>query len=123
MKKIRAITQCKGEGQGSCRRCLQIYGWSTEWMHFLYRVEGIEGLYCSKHAEQVAKGIKPTYKRGTRIESLDELLECDLIWIQYDYRNYKIYAKGWFMSWSVVSTYTLLRKGNIYKVEKIQEDN
>ena len=40
------ITQCKGEGQGSCKRCNEHGIWNRHWMCFLYEVEGMEGCYC-----------------------------------------------------------------------------
>lgn len=40
------ITQCKGEGQGECRRCRELKGWNRHWTSFLYEIEGREGVYC-----------------------------------------------------------------------------
>jgi hypothetical protein len=40
------ITQCKGEGQGSCRRCTDRGKWNVHWMCFLYKIEDYEGCYC-----------------------------------------------------------------------------
>ena len=40
------ITQCKGEGQGSCKRCNEHGIWNRRWACFLYKVEGMEGCYC-----------------------------------------------------------------------------
>lgn len=40
------ITKCKGEGQGSCKRCLDKGKWNIMWMCFLYNIEGYEGCYC-----------------------------------------------------------------------------
>lgn len=40
------ITQCKEEGQGSCKRCSDRGKWNRAWMSFLYRIEGYEGCYC-----------------------------------------------------------------------------
>ena len=40
------ITQCKGDGLGTCKRC-EDYGMdSINWMCFLYEIEGMEGKYC-----------------------------------------------------------------------------
>ncbi len=41
------IIQCKGEGQGSCKRCSDKGKWNRNWMCFLYKVEGREGYYCA----------------------------------------------------------------------------
>ena len=40
------IIDCKGEGQGSCKRCLDRGIWNVSWMCFLYKIEGYEGCYC-----------------------------------------------------------------------------
>lgn len=40
------ITKCKGEGQGSCKRCTDRGIWNRSWMCFLYEIEGYEGCYC-----------------------------------------------------------------------------
>lgn len=40
------VTQCKGEGQGSCKRCVDNGKWNQNWMCFLYHIEGHEGCYC-----------------------------------------------------------------------------
>lgn len=40
------ITQCKGEGQGSCKRCSDKGIWNRKWMCFLYKIKGLEGCYC-----------------------------------------------------------------------------
>ena len=40
------VTKCKGEGQGSCRRCEDNGVWNRTWMCFLYEIEGMNGCYC-----------------------------------------------------------------------------
>ena len=40
------VVQCKGEGQGSCKRCSDNGKWNVTWMCFLYKIEGHEGCYC-----------------------------------------------------------------------------
>lgn len=40
------VTQCKGEGHGSCKRCSDKGKWNRTWMCFLYKIEGYEGCYC-----------------------------------------------------------------------------
>lgn len=47
------ITQCKGEGQGSCKRCLDKGIWNRKWMCFLYKIEGYEGIYCSDCVKEI----------------------------------------------------------------------
>lgn len=45
MKDIK-VTNCKGNGQGSCKRCSERGIWNRKWMCFLYKIEGYEGCYC-----------------------------------------------------------------------------
>lgn len=40
------IRQCKGDGQGSCRRCEELGKWNRTWMVFLYKIDDREGCYC-----------------------------------------------------------------------------
>ena len=40
------VVKCKGEGQGSCKRCKEKGKWNRAWMCFLYEIEGHEGIYC-----------------------------------------------------------------------------
>lgn len=43
---LKAI-KCTGSGQGSCKRCDDKGKWNRTWMCFLYKIEGLEGVYCS----------------------------------------------------------------------------
>ena len=47
------ITKCKGEGQGSCKRCSDNGIWNIHWTCFLYKVEGLEGCYCEKCVKEM----------------------------------------------------------------------
>ena len=49
------ITQCQGEGQGSCKRCNDKGIWNVNWMCFLYRIEGLEGCYCEKCVKEIMR--------------------------------------------------------------------
>ena len=40
------VTQCKGEGHGSCKRCTDNGKWNMMWMCFLYKIDGLDGCYC-----------------------------------------------------------------------------
>lgn len=51
------VTQCLGEGQGGCKRCKELKGWSRTWMCFLYEIEGKEGIYCHECVEAIKKDI------------------------------------------------------------------
>ena len=49
------VTQCKGEGQGSCKRCADNGKWNISWMCFLYEIDGYDGCYCSNCVKEIAK--------------------------------------------------------------------
>lgn len=51
------ITQCKGEGQGSCRRCDLNGKWNRTWMCFLYEIEGLEGCYCEDCVNEYVRDV------------------------------------------------------------------
>ena len=46
------ITQAQGEGQGQCALCKKRGKWNVQWMDFLYKVEGKEGVYCKNCADE-----------------------------------------------------------------------
>lgn len=50
------IVQCKGEGQGSCKRCNDHGLWNKTWMCFLYKIEGYEGCYCPDCIKKIKDG-------------------------------------------------------------------
>ena len=41
------ITQAQGNGQGQCALCKKRGKWNVQWMCFLYKVEGKDGVYCN----------------------------------------------------------------------------
>ena len=47
------ITQCSGEGQSSCKRCLDKVKWNVSWMCFLYKINGLDGCYCSDCVKEI----------------------------------------------------------------------
>lgn len=47
------IEQCSGEGQGSCKMCSDNGKWNVNWMCFLYRVDGYDGIYCHECVEKI----------------------------------------------------------------------
>lgn len=49
------ITQCQGEGQGSCKRCNDKGIWNVNWMCFLYKIEGLEGCYCRECVKEIMR--------------------------------------------------------------------
>ena len=40
------ITQAQGNGQGQCTLCKKRGKWNVQWMCFLYKIDGKEGVYC-----------------------------------------------------------------------------
>lgn len=50
------VTKAKGEGHGSCRRCLDNGKWNKQWMCFLYKIENLEGCYCSDCMKEITNG-------------------------------------------------------------------
>ena len=57
LKKVKA-TCCEGEGQGSCKRCVDKGIWNRMWMSFLYKIEGLEGCYCAKCVDEIMEEMK-----------------------------------------------------------------
>ena len=47
------ITQCQGEGQGSCKRCDDKGKWNRVWTSMLYKIEGLDGCYCSSCVKEL----------------------------------------------------------------------
>ena len=50
------ITKCKGEGQGSCKRCNDHGIWNRHWMTLLCKIEGYEGCYCPDCVKEILDG-------------------------------------------------------------------
>lgn len=48
------ITQAQGNGQGQCALCKKRGKWNVQWMVFLYKVEGKDGVYCQSCADELA---------------------------------------------------------------------
>lgn len=47
------ITQCKGEGQGSCKRCDDRGKWNRVRTSMLYKIDGTDGCYCSNCVKEI----------------------------------------------------------------------
>lgn len=53
---IMNITRCEGDGQGVCIRCIEVKKLGTgawNWMTMLYKIEGLEGHYCSQCVAEI----------------------------------------------------------------------
>lgn len=53
--KILNIKRCKGEGQGSCKMCEDNGIFNRCWMTMLYKIEGMDGCYCSQCVDKIKK--------------------------------------------------------------------
>ena len=51
------IKQCSGEGLGSCKMCSDNGNWNRNWMCFLYRINGYEGVYCKECVDKITAKI------------------------------------------------------------------
>ena len=49
------VQKCTGEGLGSCKSCDDKGIWNRNWMCFLYKIEGYDGVYCRKCVEEITK--------------------------------------------------------------------
>lgn len=45
--------EAQGNGQGQCALCKKRNKWNVQWMCFLYKVEGKEGVYCKNCAIEI----------------------------------------------------------------------
>lgn len=59
---------------------------------------------------------KSKYCKGEKITSLDELAKQE-----YIYWQDKIVHNGWFMSWQFILAYNYIKRGEIYRAEKVGE--
>lgn len=61
------------------------------------------------------------YIIGERINSLDELVQCDLVYfVATGFK--KVYHRGWFMSWQLHMVKDMVDHGYIYKAIKRSTD-
>lgn len=49
------VIKCDGNGQGSCKRCLDQGKWNRMLMCFLYHIDGYEGCYCHDCVKEILK--------------------------------------------------------------------
>lgn len=56
------ITRCKGNGQGTCKRCSDRGIWNKSWMCFLYHIEGYEGCYCIDCVNKIRENYRKPLK-------------------------------------------------------------
>lgn len=47
------ITQASGTGQGQCALCKKRDKYNVQWMTFLYKIEGKEGVYCKNCVDEI----------------------------------------------------------------------
>ena len=59
------ITHAQGNGQGQCALCKKRGIWNVQWMCFLYKVEGEEGVYCKHCVDELRwQSVVDGRKRG-----------------------------------------------------------
>ena len=68
------ITRAQGDGQGQCALWKKRGKWNVQWMTFLYKVDGVEGVYCKSCANEIRLQIYVEGKRRFEQEHLE--LEC-----------------------------------------------
>lgn len=49
------VIKCEGNGQGSCKRCLDKGKRNMMWLCFLYHIEGYDGFYCNDCVKEILK--------------------------------------------------------------------
>lgn len=49
------VIKCKGNGAGTCKRCLDNGKWNSVWMCFLFKIDGFDGCYCSDCVREILK--------------------------------------------------------------------
>lgn len=47
------VVQAEGNGQGECKRCADNGIWNRHWTSMLYKIKGMEGLYCSECVKKI----------------------------------------------------------------------
>lgn len=67
------ITQAQGNGQGQCALCKKRGKWNVQWMCFLYKIEGKEGVYCKHCADELKMQDVVKRKAGTPIEDYESI--------------------------------------------------
>ena len=82
------VTQCQGEGHGSCRRCTNKTGWNMSWMCFLYKIKGLNGCYCGECVKEIREmahnGICPNCGSSMEMIGVEQGLQCDTCGFKYD---------------------------------------
>jgi hypothetical protein len=70
------ITKAQGYGQGQCALCKKRGRWNVQWMCFLYKVEGKDGVYCKNCVDEMQlqdavnqKVRKYEYRRQSKIQN------------------------------------------------------
>ena len=71
------IIRAQGNGQGQCALCKKRGKWNVQWMCFLYKVEGKEGVYCKNCADELATGDVVKRKAGTPREDYEPIYNCE----------------------------------------------
>ena len=70
------ITQCQGNGQGTCKRCNDKGIWNVNWMCFLYKIEGLEGCYCRECVKEIMREEDSCQCRCDDMDSYEYAEDC-----------------------------------------------
>ena len=72
------VTQCKGNGAGSCKRCTENGKWNQNWMCFLYKIDGLDGCYCRDCVKEI--------KENEHMEN-ERITKCGVIYSTTNIKN------------------------------------
>lgn len=82
------VTQCSGEGHGSCRRCTNKGKWNMTWMVFLNRIKGLNGCYCGDCVKEIREmahnGVCPNCGGNMEMIGVEHGMKCDTCGFKYD---------------------------------------
>lgn len=71
------IKQAQGNGQGQCALCKKRGKWNVQWMCFLYKIEGKDGVYCKNCLAELKIQDVVKRKAGTPKEDYTPLYNCE----------------------------------------------
>lgn len=71
------ITQAQGHGQAQCVLCKKRGKWNVQWLCFLYKVEGKDGVYCKNCVDELKMQDTIKRKEGTPRENYEPLYNCE----------------------------------------------
>lgn len=97
------ITKCKGEGQGSCKRCTDNGRWNRTWMCFLYEIEGLDGCYCNDCVDEIMRNMSE-YEYHELVNALDTGIACGLQTVGEAVLNIELHSTSIFSSYDEIQS-------------------